>query len=206
MNIAVIGRGSVGSRIGALIHNAGHSIAYGVQDEAAVDSMGTVKVRSISDAIQAAEIVIFAVPFAAYETLLPQYQQNLIGKIVVDVSNPINSDWSPLILGAETSAGETVAASLPDSQVVKAFNTVFADIMTDAGLLRDGHKVTTFIAGNDANARESISQLANDMGFSPIVAGDIRNARYLEAMAHLNIQLAVGQGGGTNAAFVYMRA
>jgi len=205
MNIAIIGTGNVGQKLGGLVANAGHNVTFGTQDPNNGHLSIDAKVEGIRDAINFAEIVFFAIPYTAYAELLPSIADDLSGKIVVDVSNPLNEDWSPLNLGSENSAGETVAKLLPNSKVVKAFNTIFADIMTDDGLNRNGHKVTAFIAGNDDVAVNKIETLATEMGTSPVVAGKIENARYFEAIANLNIQLAVGQGGGTNAAFVYFK-
>ncbi len=204
MKIGIIGAGNVGQKLGGLIKNGGHEIVFGTQNPANRNVEGS-EVLSIQEAIDFADIVIFAIPFTAYNSLLPKLKDSLSGKIVIDVTNPLNEDWSPLLLGAEDSGGEMVVRMLPDSRVVKAFNTIFADIMTPEGLNRNGHKVTAFIAGNDEQAVEAVRGLAVDMGCAPVVAGSIKNARYFEAIAHLNIQLAVVQGGGTNAAFVYFQ-
>ena len=205
MHITIIGTGNVGQKLGRLIANAGHTVIFGAQNPVGVQLPINASVLNLKEAIIAGEVVFFAIPFTAYEDLLPSLETHLSGKIVVDVSNPLNDDWSPLNLGSDNSAGEIVSKLLPSSKVVKAFNTIFADIMTDTGLNRKGNKVTAFIAGNDENAVDVIKSLASDMGTMPIVVGGIENARYLEAVAHLNIQLAVGQGGGTNAAFVYFQ-
>jgi len=73
-------------------------------------------------------------------------------------------------------------------------------------LTRLGVPVTAFVAGDDAEARQQVSSLARSMGFAPIETGPLSTARYLEAMAHLNIAIAVGQSGGTDAAFLYDQA
>ena len=204
MNVTIIGAGNVGKRLGKLISETrSHQVYYGVKEKEQIDAKN--HFISIEEAIQKSEIIFFTIPFVAYEKLLPAIAPLLKGKTVVDVTNPLNSDWSPIVLGAEDSAGEMVQRLLPESQVVKAFNTVFADIMTPEKLNREGHKTSCFIASNFLEAAEKIEQLANQMGLNAIIAGDLKNARYFEAIAHLNIQLAVAQKGGTDAAFVYMR-
>ena len=65
------------------------------------------------------------------------------------------------------------------------------------------HRVTAFIAGDDTEANAIVAKIAASAGFAPMITGGLNNARYLEAMAHRNIQIAVVQGGGTNAGFVY---
>lgn len=90
---------------------------------------------------------------------------------------------------------------VPDTKVIKAFNTIFADVMDKTEW--NGNKLTAFIAGDDNNAKSTVSSLAESIGYAPLDVGSLTNARYLESMAHLNIQIAVGQSGGTNAAFIY---
>jgi hypothetical protein len=186
-----------------LIHDAGHEIFIGLNDLTKKPESAPYQYGSLEEAAEFGEIVLFTVPYTAYAEILPKLADNLKGKIVIDITNPINADWSPLLLGEENSAGETVTQLLPKSYVVKAFNTVFADIMTKEGLNRDGQPVTAFVAGNDEEANRVVSKLASEIGFAPIIVGPIKCARYLEAMAHLNIQIAVGMGKGTNAALVY---
>lgn len=203
MKVAVLGAGNVGKRLASLLLHAGHEVYVGLHDLSKKPDLDGVESGRMEDAASKAEVVMLAVPFTAYQELLPKIQTQLEGKIVVDVSNPLNADWSPLLLGEQNSAGETVAKLLPKSHVVKAFNTVFADVMTKERLTRDGMKVSAFIAADETHPYEVVSSLAGQMGFNPVVVGPLRCARYLEAMAHLNIQIAVGMEGGTNAAFIY---
>ncbi|MEJ1976962.1 MAG: hypothetical protein WDN49_13505 [Acetobacteraceae bacterium] len=122
---------------------------------------------------------------------------------MVDTTNPHQADWSPLLLSPDNSAGEEIARLLPRSHVVKAFNTVFADIMVPDKLDRGGRKATGLLCGDDPAARALVSDFTASLGFAPLDAGPLRCARYLEAMSHLNVELAVHQGGGTDAAFLY---
>jgi predicted dinucleotide-binding enzyme len=197
MKISFIGAGNVASGLGGLFANAGHSVKFGTQnpDETQL---------SVSDAILFGEVVCFAIPFSAMEAVLMANKENLKGKIVVDVTNVINiADWSPLFLG-EDSGGEQTARLLPESKVVKAFNTIFADVMKADKLQFEGQKLTAFIATDDAQAAETIKKLADDAGFNGFIVGGIKNARHLEAIAHLNIAIALG-GGGTDAGFTYFQ-
>jgi 8-hydroxy-5-deazaflavin:NADPH oxidoreductase len=197
MKIAVFGAGAVGSRLSKLLTHAGHEI------ELAQRSPDKTTGPSFARAAQWADLVVLAVPYSALDGLLPPLAEALAGKVVVDCSNPLNADWSPMLLGQENSAGESVARLLPSAHVVKAFNTVFADVMLTERLERGGRCVTAFVAGDHAAAKANVAALAKAIGFAPVDVGPLRMARYLEAMAHLNIQIAVGQGGGTNAAFLY---
>ena len=195
MKIGVLGGGNVGGKLANLARDAGHDVAVGGRS-------GTV---SFQDAASHGEIVILAVHYQVAGDVLRPLSGLLSDKILVDATNPLNEDWSPLLLGEETSAAEEIAKISGGAKVVKAFNTIFADVMNPSGQDRAGKKITGFVAGDDAEAVSLVADLTNSMGFAAVQVEKLSAARYLEAMAHLNIQLAVGQGGGTNAAFVYHR-
>jgi 8-hydroxy-5-deazaflavin:NADPH oxidoreductase len=201
MNVGIVGSGNVGQALSRLLSSTGHQVRVGSRSP--LSSRATV---SVADAVDHGECVVLAVPFTALSQLLPSLAQELQSKIVIDPTNPLNPDWSPLLLGQENSAGEEVGRMLPASRVVKAFNTVFADVMTKQRLARSGLAATTFVASNDAEAADLVCSLAQSAGFAPVKVGGLSASRHLEAMAHLNIGIAVGQKGGTNAAFVYHQA
>jgi 8-hydroxy-5-deazaflavin:NADPH oxidoreductase len=209
MQIAMIGAGNVATNLGGLINQAGHPITFGVKDAAAdqarLQALFACRVESVAMAAKQGEIIFLAIPYPAVKTVAECLRQELAGKIVVDLTNPLNADWSPVVLGAENSAGETLTRLLPDSRVVKAFNTIFADVMNTAGQRFGDKSLTAFVCGNDAAANQTVADLANQAGFSALIVGEMKNARYLEAIAHLNIQIAVGMQGGTSAGFVYAR-
>lgn len=205
MKIAILGNGNVGRRLGALFTTAGHEVVFAVRGAIGAVAVGGPSQATPGDAAAAAELLVLALPFLACEEALPPLRAALQGKIVVDATNPLQADWSPLPLGADTSGAERIAALVPGARVVKAFNTIFADVMTREGLVRGGGRVTAFLCGDDDDARARVAALAEQAGCAPVDAGPLRCARYLEAMAHLNIQLAVGMGGGTGAAFLYDR-
>ena len=188
MRIGIIGAGPVGSRLKDLFAAAGHDVV-------AAGRTGAREVASHG------EVVLLAIPYAACAEALPPLADALAGKVVVDVTNPVASDWAPLPLGEQNSAAEEIARLLPRSRVVKGFNTIFADVMVAPKLERDGQRITCFVAGDD-ESRAAVMGLARDAGFAPQDAGPLRAARHLEAMAHLNIAIAFA-GGGTDAAFLY---
>jgi 8-hydroxy-5-deazaflavin:NADPH oxidoreductase len=201
MIIGVIGSGSVGTALRNLFERAGHDVFLGSRQPSVDD-------RSVSvlEAAQRGQMVVMAVPYSAARQILRDIAATLVGKIVIDPMNPLNADWSPLLLGQENSAGEETQRLLPGARVVKAFNTVFADVMSAERLQRAGQRASTFIASDDGEAADAVAVVAQSAGFAPIRVGGLSASRYLEAMAHLNIGIAIGQGGGTNAAFVYHRA
>ena len=197
MTISFIGAGNVATNLGSLFNQAGHTVFYGKRQPNAPQ-------LSIADAINQGEIICFAVPYSAMKGLLTEFREALAGKIVIDITNPINiQDWSPLLLGQENSSGEETARLLPQSKVVKAFNSIFADVMLQDKQVFKGEKLTAFIASDALEAANIVKQLADDAGFSGFIVGGIKNARYLEAMAHLNI--AIASSGGTNAGFKYFQ-
>jgi predicted dinucleotide-binding enzyme len=197
MNISFVGAGNVASSLGNLFTNAGHIVKFGTQNPKENQV-------SVAEACAFGEVVLFAIPFDAMNSVLTENKEVLKGKIVVDCTNAINlADWSPLFLG-EDSGGEQAQRAVPTSKVVKAFNTIFADVMKADKQQFEGEKVTAFIASDDTDAALTIQKLADDAGFNGCIVGGIKNARHLEAMAHLNIAIALA-GGGTDAGFVYFQ-
>ena len=197
MNISFIGAGNVASSLGNLFSNSGHTVKYGTPNPKGDE-------LSVSDACNFGEIVCFAIPYSAMNKVLTGNKDKLKGKIVVDITNAINiKDWSPLFLG-EDSGGEQTARLVPESKVVKAFNTIFADVMKTEKLLFNDQKLTAFIASDDRDASATIKKLADEIGFEGFIVGGIKNARHLESIAHLNIAIAM-DGGGTDAGFAYFQ-
>lgn len=197
MNISFIGAGNVASNLGGLLSKAHHKIKYGTltpKDDQV----------SIAEACAFGEIICFAVPFSAMNDLLTTYKEALKDKIVIDITNAINiSDWSPIFLG-EDSGGEITARLLPESKVVKAFNTIFADVMTTEKQIFNNQKLTVFIASDHLEASHTVKKLADEAGFEGLIVGGIKNSRSLEAIANLNIQISLN-GGGTDTGFTFVQ-
>lgn len=203
MKIGILGYGAVGKRLAELCTQAGHTVTIGLREPSANTSDSLHVKKSIQEVVLESNILLVAIPFtAAVETLRP-FADKLMGTVIVDCTNPLQADWSPLFLGQENSAGEEIQKALPQSKVVKAFNTIFADVMSTAAQQYFSQPITAFIAGNDTAAKQQVLDLAKAIGFAPVDAGDIISSRYLEAMAHLNIKIAVALGCGTKAAFIY---
>lgn len=201
MKIAILGFGQVGKQFAHLFSKAGHEIIVGLR------SVSSQKLpypsATFKEAAEVAEVIAIAIPFTACADVLPELAEVTRKKTVIDSTNPLNADWSPRLLGQENSASEEISRLLPEAHVVKAFNTIFADVMDQP--VMGGQVITAFIAGDDDQAKQKVIALASDIGYSPVDTGCLNTARYLESMAHLNIQIAVNQGGGTNAAFIYLQ-
>lgn len=199
MKIAILGFGSVGQVMARLFKKAGYEVIIGLREMKS--SNIDYPTFSFADAIKQADVITLAIPYKVCSEVLKDLKADTAGKIIIDSTNPINDDWSPLLLGQENSGAEEISRSSPEAHVVKAFNTIFADVMDKP--LRDGKKITAFIAGDDKGAKEQVRLLARSIGYAPLDTGSLTSARFLESLAHLNIQIAVGQSGGTDAAFIY---
>jgi 8-hydroxy-5-deazaflavin:NADPH oxidoreductase len=190
MNVTLIGTGNMGSALAKQISKAGHKASALAQSTHAT-------ARSQS-AAEGADIVIVA---TGYDDAVPALRAagDLRGKVIIDITNPLTADYSGLTLGHTTSAAEEIQKSFPDSKVVKAFNTVFASVLA-AGPKLAGTTVPVYVAGDDDDAKQSVTNLIGSTGFVPVDAGGLRNARYLEPLAGLNIYFGYGAGRGTSIA------
>jgi NADPH-dependent F420 reductase len=134
-----------------------------------------------------ADIIIVAVPYAAEKEVAEKIKEVANQKVVISIANPLNDSYNGLVTAPDTSAAEELQKLLPNSKVVKAFNTTFAaDFSTP---IIDGKQVDAFLAGNDEEALQNVSELVSTAGFNPIVAGGLAVSRTLENMQLLLIQL-----------------
>lgn len=211
MKIAVIGTGNVGSRLAKLFVLANHQVILGSRDphkaqEIAAKLGDNAAGMTYADAALAADVIVIATPWANNATLdAVQKLGDLSEKIVIDCTNPLAPDYVSNLLGHTTSSAEEIAKLITGARVVKAFNTIFADIMEPGKQTFEGYRGTGFYCGDDPGAKEVVAKLIQDAGFEPIDVGVLKNARYLEPMAQLNIQIAYVLGRGTDVAFRYMR-
>jgi hypothetical protein len=204
MNIAVLGAGNVGEALGAGWARLGHKVTFGVRNPRdskynRLSKAGTI--TSTSEAAAGAEVVLLAVPWNATEGVIRE-AGGLAGKIVLDATNPLGPGLS-LTVGHTSSGGEIVAGWAPQARVVKIFNTTGFGNMANPryGELR----ATMFYAGDDSQAKDAAHLLAAGLGFDPIDAGPLRNARLLEPLACLWIDLAMMRGHGRDIAFILHR-
>jgi NADPH-dependent F420 reductase len=136
-----------------------------------------------------ADIIILALPFEAEKEVAEKIKAVANQKIVISIANPLNSSYNGLVTAADTSAAEELQKLLPNSKVIKAFNTTFAADFTTPVI--DGKQVDAFVAGNDEDALQTVSELVTTAGFNPIVAGNLSVSRTLESMQLLLIQLGM---------------
>lgn len=209
MNIAILGAGNVGGALGKGWASKGHAIYFGVPEpqsektRALLKSIGAnVRAGTVQEAVANAEVVVLATPWPATQDAIRAAGQ-LKNKIIIDCTNPLLPDLSGLAIGHTTSAAEQVAEWAASTRVVKAFNTTGAGNMTKPRYGDSG--ITMCIAGDDAAAKSTAMKLAQDLGFEPLDAGPLKNARLLEPFAMLWIYLAVKQGLGPNITFDLLR-
>ncbi|MGC4119693.1 MAG: NAD(P)-binding domain-containing protein [Myxococcales bacterium] len=189
--IGIIGNGNVGSALERGLKQAGQEVKSAGNDPAAV--------RGVADW---AEVIVLAVPFGALGEVVKTAGSALDGKVVVDVTNALNPDMS-LALGFTTSGAEELQKKVPRARVVKAFNTVFAQNMGTGHV--GTQPLTALVAGDDASAKGVVLELAKGIGFEPVDAGPLQNARLLEPLGYLNIQLGYVLGMGTGIGFRVVR-
>ena len=209
VQIAVLGTGHVGGTLGARWAQHGHKVCFGSRDpqsekaRAAVENAGeNASLNSLSDATSGADVVVLAIPWTSVQEIL-ESAGDLTGKVVVDCINPLNAQFNGLDLGFSESCAERIAELAPAARVVKAFNTASSRTMGDPDY--GGQAATMFYCGDDEDAKDVVGQLAADLGFEPVDAGPLNNARYLEPFAMLYIHLAVKGGWGSNCAFKIMK-
>jgi predicted dinucleotide-binding enzyme len=194
-SISIIGLGNMAS---ALAHRA-------VAGGNAVEVIGRdqTKAKELAAAVGGAavgtpgiapvgEIVILAVPYASAAAVVSEYGDALRGKVIIDITNPMISDFTGLVTPEGSSAAEEIAKVAPaGAHVVKAFNTLFANVLADS-------PADVFIAGDDAAAKGRVSAFIESLGLRPLDTGQLPMARALENAALLQMGLLAHSVKHTN--------
>ncbi len=205
MRIGIIGTGHMGTAFAKSLAKTSHEVFIGSREpEKARNlsaSVGKFMGGSIKEAVEFGDVLILAVPWSAMNDVL-KTAGNLKGKVLVDISNPLKQDFSGL--DVTTSASEEIAKIVPDAKIVKAFNTLFAQVLESSLSFKEG-KANVFICSDDQTAKEKVSQLASDLGYEPIDVGPLNRAYLVEHLGMLNIVLGFFQKMGTNQAFGVLR-
>lgn len=199
--IGIIGAGNMGAAFARRLATAGYTLTVTANDPAHAEHAAAeagpnaraVRPREVADG---ADLLLLAVPYAAAADAL-RAAGDLAGKTVVDMTNPLTPDMAGLVVGHTSSAAEELQRAVPNAHVVKAFNTLFAGLLTaPAGPT----KAQVLYAGDDAGAKDAVRALADALGFEPVDAGPLANARQLEPLGLLNIYLGYVAGRGTGVA------
>lgn len=176
--ISIIGTGNMGQAINTAFTKGGHTVQVIGHEDA--------------DTAVTGDIVVLAVPYPALAEIAAARGEQLAGKIVVDITNPVNFEtFDSLTVPADSSAAAELAAALPQSRVLKAFNTTFAATLA-SGQVADT-TTTVLIAGDDAEAKATLAEAIRATGMNAIDAGALSRARELEAMGFLQITLAAAE-------------
>lgn len=199
--IAVIGAtGNMGAAISKSLSKGNYRLLLCANNQDKVQALvqqiksgqPSADVEALDCSVQAsweADVIIAAVPYEAEKEVAEKIKEMANQKIVISIANPLNSTYDGLVTAPDTSAAEELQKLLPHSKVVKAFNTTFAaDFSTP---IIDGKQVDAFIAGNDEEALQTVTELVTTAGFNPIISGDLSVSRTLENMQLLLIQLGM---------------
>jgi predicted dinucleotide-binding enzyme len=203
-SISIIGAGNMGTAIAGIAAKGGASVQLLAQDAektaaAAAALGGSVVAGAAGDALTG-DIVVLALPYPAVAGVLAQYQGQLDGKIVVDITNPLDfATFDSLVVPADGSAAQVIAETVPGARVLKAFNTTFAATLA-TGSVNGVAPTTVLVAGDDASAKDELIAVLVAGGVLAVDAGALKRARELEALGFLQLTLAaagtIGWTGG----------
>ncbi|CAG7602572.1 NADPH-dependent F420 reductase [Leucobacter soli] len=175
----IFGTGSMATAIDGVLSAGGAQVDHISHDQGA---NGTVT----------GEVVVLAVPYPAVAGILGAYAEQLAGKVVVDITNPLNFEtFDELVVAAGDSAAAEIQRALPDARVLKAFNTNFAATLASG---KAGESATTvLVAGDDAEAKSLLASAIEAGGIAAVDAGSLQRAHELEAIGFLQLTLAAGE-------------
>ncbi len=207
MNITIIGTGNMARGIGTRALAGGHAVTLVGTEAGKAESLvtelqgaaqnGGSVVASTGAAIDG-DVVVLAVPYAAAASIVQQYGDQLAGKVIVDITNPLDFNTMSSVVAPDTSGAEEIAKAVPaGAKVVKAFNTTFAGTLV-AGQVA-GHPLDVLIAGDDADAKAAVSEVVTSGGLRAVDVGPLQRARQLEAVGllHITLQFTLNTGFGS---------
>jgi hypothetical protein len=199
MEITIIGTGNMARGIGSRAVAGGHDVTLLGTERAKAEELAgeldsSVKAGTVGDPI-AGDVVVLAVWYPVSREVVERYGDQLDGKVVVDITNPLDTDAFEPIVPEAGSGAQEVAGAAPNAKVVKAFNTTFAGTLAGGGKVA-GQALDVFLASDDEDAKRTVAQLVEDGGLRAVDAGPLRRARELEAIGylHMGVQEPLGTG------------
>jgi predicted dinucleotide-binding enzyme len=207
-NIAIIGTGNMATGLAKRYADAGVFVTIGSRQLEKARALanatgGNLEAASIRAAVESSNVIVLAVPYAAIDEVLAE-AGDLTGKTIIDITNPITPDYMALTIGHTTSAGEEIQKRAPGAIVIKAFNTIFAQMLTHP--VTDGlPPVQVLYATDDQAAGDAFAESVRTLGFEPVYSGALSNSRYLEPLAELNIHFGYALGWGTYTAPAWVK-
>ncbi len=185
-SVTIFGAGTMGMAIDRVLTAGGASVDHITSSD--------------HGATVAGDIVVLAVPYPALSAITAEYGDQLAGKVVIDITNPLNFEtFDSLVVPPNSSAAVELAESLPSSSVLKAFNTTFAATLATKQV--GPNPTTVLIAGDDSAAKDTLAAALTAGGVGAIDAGGLNRARELEALGFLQLTLAVGEKVGWTGGF-----
>jgi 8-hydroxy-5-deazaflavin:NADPH oxidoreductase len=187
-SISIIGTGNMARTIGALAVAGGNTVEVMGRDQSkAADlakTLGGSATTGEWGAVPAGDIVIVALLYASVVPVVVHYGDALAGKVIVEISNPFNATFDGLAHGEDTSIAQEVAKAAPASaSVVKAFNTIFRQVLEKG-------RPAVFIAGDDAQAKAGVEAFIESLGLRPLDVGGLKMAYWLEGAGVITMGLA----------------
>jgi len=182
-HVSIIGTGSMGNAIGGVLAGGGGTVDYITHDDLA-HTTPTPNLKG--------DIVVLAVPHPAIAEVLAEVGDQLAGKTVVDITNPVNFEtFNSLVVSPGSSKAAEIQAALPNSNVVKAFNTNFAATLATKQV--GGNPTTVLVAGDNATAKSALAAAITAGGVKAVDAGSLQRAAELEALGFLQLTLAASE-------------
>jgi 8-hydroxy-5-deazaflavin:NADPH oxidoreductase len=203
MNVTIIGTGNMARGIGSRVLAGGHQLTVvGKDEQKAEEAVNALRESGANDEIGAAtdgdpvegDVVVLAVYYDDARNAVERNRDQLAGKTVVDITNPVNESFDALVVPPDGSAAQELAKLAPDARFVKAFNTTFANTLHGGEV--GGQALDVFMAGDEQAAKEKVATLVRDGGLNPVDAGGLNRARELEALGLLHMQLQQPLGTG----------
>jgi 8-hydroxy-5-deazaflavin:NADPH oxidoreductase len=197
MSIGIVGAGNMGKSIATQLATRGEDVTLADRNPGKAEAVvaeivgGGVRAADVSDAL-ASDIVVLALWYPGTTEFAGEHAGELDGKIVVDISNPLDESWIRLGIDPSTSSAERLAEQLPGSRIVKAFNTTHAPALAEGQV--DGVGLDVLLASDDDAAKSQVSELVKAAGLRPIDAGRLDNARLLERLTAFQIELSQRYG------------
>ncbi|WP_156363945.1 NADPH-dependent F420 reductase [Pseudomonas mandelii] len=190
--ISIIGSGGMAAAIGGLAAKAGYTVEVMSRDAAKAlalaEQVGAGATTGTFGAAPAGDIVILAVPYSAVLDVVKQYGEELAGKLLVDITNPVAPDLTSFVTPENSFGAQEIANAAPaDAEIIKAFNTHFSHVLA-AGPV-EGHPLDVFIAGDNAQAKIRVSAFIESLGLRPMDTGPLLMARTLEHVCLLSLGL-----------------
>lgn len=191
-DITIIGAGNMGAAIAAVAVAGGNAVQVLARDAAkAAAANPSASAGVIGDPITG-DIVVLALPFGAVPAVVAELGSQLDGKVLVDISNPVDfATFDSLVVPADGSAAQEIAALVPSAKVLKAFNTNFAATLHSGRVGDEG--TTVIVAGDDVEAKAALIGALAGSGVAAVDGGSLRRARELEALGFLQLTLAAGE-------------